>query len=472
MGGNAQRRPPELGRPLSIRAIVIGGVLVGIVGAVAVAALLYFYGGGTDQDRAGLDVVRTAGTLVVGTGGAVALLLAARRQRSTELTLEHQREVAAAAAQDAAEQRITELYTRAVDQLGNDQAPVRLASLHAVERLAQDNPAQRQTIVDLICAYLRMPYTPPNGKPPDDDAPTEARIHHEQQRQELQVRKTAQRILAAHLDPETEETFWPDIDLDLTEAHLHNLNLAGCYIRESQFSGAQFSGRTSFARADFSGYTSFIGARFFGRTWFEDAQFSGLTWFNDAQFSGHTSFDDGEFSATWFEGTQFSGPTAFRAVRFFGNVNFTAAQFSHIVSFHGAQFSMDTTFKRVKFSEDLELDGVQFSGEVSFAGSQFSKDVSFNDSRFLEDAMFAEAQFFDFVGFARARFSGDAWFPNTQFSGDVSFATAQFSGDVVFDRARARPVKDGVHSWPAPWTTRQASESEESGWLYLARVEQ
>jgi hypothetical protein len=36
---------------------------------VDIAALLYFYEGGTDQDRAGLDVVRTAGTLVVGAAG-------------------------------------------------------------------------------------------------------------------------------------------------------------------------------------------------------------------------------------------------------------------------------------------------------------------------------------------------------------------------------------------------------------------
>ncbi|HKR50228.1 MAG TPA: hypothetical protein VJT72_11720 [Pseudonocardiaceae bacterium] len=178
MGGNAQRRPSEPGRPLSRRAIVIGGVLAGVVGAVAVAALLYFYGGGTDQDRAGLDVVRTAGTLVVGTGGAIALLLAARRQRSTELTLEHQREV-------AVEQRITELYTRAVDQLGSGQAPVRLGGLHALERLAQNNPDQRQTIVDVFCAYLRMPYALPDDKPPGKDAPAEAHTRHEQRRQEL-----------------------------------------------------------------------------------------------------------------------------------------------------------------------------------------------------------------------------------------------------------------------------------------------
>jgi hypothetical protein len=152
MGKNVQRqRTSEPDRPLSMRAIVLGGVLVGVVGAVAVVALLYFYGGGTDQDLAGLDAIRTAGTLVVGAGGAIALLLAARRQRSTEmtlehqwLTLEHQREVAANTARDAAEQRITELYAHAVDQLGNDQAPVRLGSLHALERLAQNNSTQRR----------------------------------------------------------------------------------------------------------------------------------------------------------------------------------------------------------------------------------------------------------------------------------------------------------------------------------------
>ena len=58
---------------------------------------------------------------------------------------------------DATERRVTELYTKAADQLGSDKAPVRLAGLYAMERLAQDNPSERQTIVNVICAYLQMP---------------------------------------------------------------------------------------------------------------------------------------------------------------------------------------------------------------------------------------------------------------------------------------------------------------------------
>lgn len=121
MGGSA-RRPSEPGRPLSMRAIVLTGVVMGVVGAVAVAALLHFYGGGTARaPQPSQHRQRDGLALVAGTGGAMALLLAARRQRSTELTLEYQREV-------AVEQCITEFYTLAVDQLGSDQAPVRLGA--------------------------------------------------------------------------------------------------------------------------------------------------------------------------------------------------------------------------------------------------------------------------------------------------------------------------------------------------------
>jgi hypothetical protein len=63
--------------------------------------------------------------------------------------------------------RITELYTKAVEQLGSEKAPVRLGGLYALERLAQDNKEHRQTIVNVICAYLRMPFSP--------RAPTEIR---------------------------------------------------------------------------------------------------------------------------------------------------------------------------------------------------------------------------------------------------------------------------------------------------------
>jgi uncharacterized protein YjbI with pentapeptide repeats len=417
MGMGEDRQPESTpGRPLTIRAIVLGGVLVGLVGAAAVVALLYFYGGGTDQDRAGLEVVRTAGTLVVGTGGAIALLLTARRQRSTELTLEHQhqtlehqratlehqREVAATAARDALEQRITELYTHAVDQLGNDKAPVRLGGLYSLERLAQNNSDQRQTIVDVICAYLCMPYTPPDDKPPADETPGEARTYYEQRRQELQVRMTAQRILAAHLSlrPHAADNFWADIDLDLREAYLHGIDLTNCHIRNGQFDRAQFSGAVSFDGTQSSGDARFDGTQFSGHVSLQGAQFSGQAWFDGTQFSGDA----------WFVGAQFGGA----------------------VSFVGAQFGGDAYF------------GVsQVSGDAAFFGMPIVTPAQSNGAKSV----------------------------GAEFVGTASFKNAQFSSNARFDGARARPGPQ--HSWPAGWTAREArlNDGEKEGWIYLVSVE-
>jgi hypothetical protein len=109
---------------------------------------------GSDRAQVRVEVVRTGLAAGAGVGAAVGLMLAFRRQRHLEVAT-------ALSDHDAAEQRITALYTTAAAQLGSDKAPVRLTALYTLERLANDNPGHRQTIVNIICAYLRMPYTPP-----------------------------------------------------------------------------------------------------------------------------------------------------------------------------------------------------------------------------------------------------------------------------------------------------------------------
>ncbi len=58
-----------------------------------------------------------------------------------------------------AEQR-AQRYTTAADQLGHEKAAVRLAGVYAMARLADDWIEQRQVCIDVLCAYLRMPYEP------------------------------------------------------------------------------------------------------------------------------------------------------------------------------------------------------------------------------------------------------------------------------------------------------------------------
>ena len=139
-----------------------------------------------------------------------------------------------------AEQRtrtFNERFATAAEQLGSDKPPeVRLAGVYALAGLADDWAENRQTCVDVMCAYLRMPYKPDPGK----DADEEKRLAFQAIRE---VRHTVIRVITAHLRPGVAVS-WQGLDLDFT----------GVVFDGGDFGGAQFSGGTvSFEHAEFSG---------------------------------------------------------------------------------------------------------------------------------------------------------------------------------------------------------------------------
>src|SRR5690349_14788089 len=95
-----------------------------------------------------------------------------------------------------AEQRtrtLNERFATAADRLGSDKPPaVRLAGVYAMAGLADDWEKNRQTCVDVLCGYLRMPYEPDRG----DKAPRPERLAFRASRE---VRHTVIRVIAAHL---------------------------------------------------------------------------------------------------------------------------------------------------------------------------------------------------------------------------------------------------------------------------------
>jgi hypothetical protein len=338
-------------KPLSARTVVVVATVVLLLTCGATTGLLWWVNTsgltGTELITARLDAIRMGLSIAVGGSGVFALYLAWRRQRSNEAdhqqrerTLEHHRQVADATNHDALERRITELYTKAADQLGSDKAPVRLAGIYALERLAQNNPDQRQTVVNVLCSYLRMPYTvierheriedEPKGAEAEmgDVDPTATRKL--EREQEMQVRLAAQRILAKHLRPlpsRVVETFWAGIELDLTGATLFNFDFSYCAAHEAAFDDARFYGATSFARANFGQKVSFT------RAWFgEDARFvgvhvDGMALFAEARFEKDVAFNVAEFEQhTEFDRAQFVGSCSFNGAKL-NRVDFMFARF-------------------------------------------------------------------------------------------------------------------------------------------------
>ena len=296
----------------------------------------------------------------------------AQQSEHLDRTLAEQREQLDKTLAEQRTRTLNERFAAAAGQLGSDKPPeVRLAGVYAMAGLADDWEENRQTCVDVLCGYLRMPYEPDPG----DEAASPQRLAYRASRE---VRHTVIRVITAHLQGGAAVS-WQCLDFDFT----------GVVFDGGDFTSAGFSGGT----------VLFTDARFSDdEVGFYDAEFSGgMIDFTGAQFSGGT---------VDFSGAVFSGSTVSFGLSVFSGstIDFTQAQFS------GGSIS----FGNVGF----------FRGMIFFTGARFSGgEVGFHNARFSG----AE------VGFDLSEFSGGTVdFTGAQFSGGtVDFLTAQFSGGGV-----------------------------------------
>ena len=297
-----------------------------------------------------IEAIKVGLSVIAGVGAASALLLAFRRQIHNEY-------VARDNVLDATQRRVTELFAKSVEQLGNDKAAVRLGGLYALERLGQENPDHRQTVTDVICAYLRMPYSPASWNNAGSSTET---LNTDTSQQELLVRAAAQQMLARHLeDPELSTTsifYWEKMRVDLRGAYLDNVVFSSCKFWIVEFNQAIFNGEAWFDQTSFDGWCECVGVRFNGAVRF-GSDFNGPADFSQTNFTKAVSFDDATFlNDAVFDNTHFDGAGKFRNAKFRGVTSFEHSHFGDAADFRGAYFA-GTSFEDAQFASTPDFTG-------------------------------------------------------------------------------------------------------------------
>lgn len=247
-----------------------------------------------------LDSLKVILAVVGGIGAVVALTVAYRKQRDGELA-EYREDTKAFA----------DRFGKAVDQLGNAEFAVRVGGVYALAELADEWHDGRQTCIDVLCAYLRMPYDP-------DPASSEYSGGNKE------VRRAIIRLIRNHLRTGWTAVTWRG----------YRFSFEGAVFDCGGLSGARFEG----------GNITFHGARFVGESFsFKEVQFNGTpVWFTGATFGGErVNFAGATFAGSWveFRGARFAADiVTFDDVTFTaGDVNFETAQHpAGAVTFDGA----------------------------------------------------------------------------------------------------------------------------------------
>jgi uncharacterized protein YjbI with pentapeptide repeats len=446
---------------------VTGGVAIVLLATWILGRLLH----PSHKEADPIDITKLSFTVAGGVGAAVALVVAYRRQRDVE------------------QGRFVERFGAAAAQLGDHDVAVRIAGVYAMAGVADESTGlRRQQCIDVLCGYLRLPYSPELGsshqtklvltqqRTGDDGSPLGQQEEHLEYRQnDKEVRATIVRVIADHL--RHHEYSWSGCDFDFRTAHLEDVSFVGAMFGGfTQFDNAKFSGDAVFAESTFSRDAVFAESAFSGDTAFYGATFSGGAGFHGATFSRDAGFGGATFSrGAWFPKASFAGDASFGEATFSGEARFGEATFSGLAWFVEATFSGEARFDKAAFAGDASFDEAAFSdasfdraafsgSDTSFAAATFAGEAAFDNATFRGDeASFGGVTFAGGAVFGEATFSGDAEFGGATFSGPTSFVATDFgSGAIAFENPRQWGPPAPTFDWDGDPSTKPENVTPQS----------
>ena len=388
-------------------------------------------------------------------------------------------------------------YLKALELLGNALAITRLGGVRVLVQLADEwladasIPApvgreQAQMIVDMLCAYVRLPFPLARNCPQVPASPPErssdtgmARQHRIDEAEYLAEVQVRSRILAeirgrvrqpqpledAAAGGEATPGPWSGFDFDFSGTEFFDtVDFSGCcWDGRLTFAGSTFYGAASFSNSVYRGQagvsfeectyragtcpeaTAPVGADFSGSYYGGFVSFAGSTYEADACFSGSVYCAGADAQdCTYMADSMFSGCTHYGPVTrtgiYNGRVKAAGSTFYSSVSFGG------------EVAGCADFSGCAYYGPAYFRGT-FRAEADFGGSIYCEGGHWDSCEF-----------QGQALLGRSLFLGPASFAEAQFAaGSPVFEQSVLSVSPDAAGCGPTeeiPGGARLLTEEE------------
>ena len=420
-------------------------------------------------------------SILLATGGLLAILTLGETRRKNDIDKrkndqekdkndkDHRRQV-------RAERR--ERYTKAVEQLGDEKAPIRMGGVYTLVGLVdewlkdesikkyEDRLKEGQVIINNLCAYIRSPFTLAShydelSKP----SPTPKGIYKGKKEKfyadkatldsEADVRLSIIKEIHGHLQGSGKNTpgAWSDFEYDFSgSAFFYPVDLTKSYYKNPAiFNNSHYHKKVDFSGSIYNSQVSFRGSIYKKKVTFSSSK-SRSTYKGEADFSGSKYHNKADFRGSVYKKKVTFSSSKSRST-YKGEADFSGSIYKGSAKFRGSTYEKDVIFSTSGYTptdwDEDDLNGSTYKGKADFSNSIYKGSAKFSDSTYEKEVIFS-------APFARSTYKGEADFRGSTYQDKAVFSDstyqvlAYFSGSIFYSETYFS--KDGYSNSPSCFT--------------------
>ena len=390
--------------------------------------------------------------ILLATGGLIGLIALGETRRKNDNDKlkndqDHRRQVRAGR---------RERYTKAVEQLGDEKAPIRMGGVYTLVGLVdewledesiekyEDRLKEGQVIINNLCAYIRSPFTPASHY--DEllqDTPAAFYKDREQEfytdkatlESEADVRLGIIKEIHDRLQGPEEKTpgTWSDFEYDFSgSTFFYPVDLTKSYYKNPAiFNNSHYYKKVNFSGSIYNSQVSFRGSIYKKKVTFSSSKSRSI-------YRGASNFS----SSIYKRKVIFSTP-AFQ-VFYEGSVDFSGSKYHSKADFRGSIYEKGATFS----TPDLPS---TYKDTADFSYSTYKEQTKFTCSIYEGEAIFSAPNFCSTyegtADFSSSIYKRQAIFHGSTYKHMSDFCYSIYKEDAIFSTTNLRSTYEGAASF-------------------------
>ena len=319
-----------------------------------------------------------------------------------------------------------ERYTKAVEQLGNASAPVRMGGVYTLVGLVDEWLEEKnleyserlkegQVIINNLCAYIRFPFILASYYDElSEDKPSSEGIYKDNQ-----------------------QKFYTDKAEFISEADIRLSIIKEIHDR-LQSPEINTPGVWSDFEYDFSGSTFFYPIDLTNSYYIKPVNFSGSTYQDEVRFDGSVYKDEADFGSSiyksWatFDGSTYTGWVGFNCSTYQSWADFSGSTYQDGATFMSSTYQSWADFSNSTCQSEVYFSDSTYKGKADFCGSTYQTEVYFSYSTYQSEADFSDSIYQGKADFSDSTYRGWADFRNSTYQGRAGFTDSTYQNEVYF----------------------------------------